>query len=63
MPTEDFAHEALNGEVASQGLNIRQYSVIPEVETMNPPGLTRITDREFVDMFYSDFVFEEIGDN
>jgi hypothetical protein len=58
---EEFAHTILTA-TNGDGFNIRQYSLLPQLETMEPPNLVRVTDEEGEDYFYSDFILYEIGD-
>ncbi|HEY4364459.1 MAG TPA: hypothetical protein VGN17_26070 [Bryobacteraceae bacterium] len=60
---EDLVWLVVNGPVNGTALNIRQVSVLPDLQIMDTPTITRLTDETRTDFFKIDFVFPEIGDN
>lgn len=60
---EDIWQAICNGAVNATQLNIRQISIVPEVDLMDTPSVSHMTDGENNDFFVGSFILPEIGDN
>ena len=60
---EDLWWTICNAKPTGASQNIRYLNLLPALEIMDTPGITHLTDGEALDIFRSEFVFPEIGDN
>lgn len=59
---EDIWWALCNGHVNGTQRNIRQLSIVPDVDLVDTPSVSHMTDGEGNDYFVGSFVLPEIGD-
>ena len=63
MGYEDLWWTICNAKPTGSSQNIRYMNLLPALEIMDTPGIIHLTDADLIDIFRSEFIFPEIGDN